>query len=187
MSSKDDYGDKKTPAFGTVVEVEGVTFRVATFGPAHVVTIRHVGPYTEVDATWDRLRQLAADHGFSDRTQKAIGIVHDNPLTTDEAQIRYDACIAVADEDVDDLESVIGGEDEARLEHLDSLTAWSSRHTGPYTAVREVYMTAVETREFADYEFAGPTAQPPFFEVYLNDPKRTAEEYLVTDVYMPAR
>ena len=66
--------------------------------PLRVAYLRHVGPYEETKPTWfDLMARLSADKQIRKRSM-FIGIGHDNPSVTPEAELRYDACITVAAE-----------------------------------------------------------------------------------------
>jgi AraC family transcriptional regulator len=63
--------------------------------PMHVAYLRHVGPYKETGQTWmDLTKRLSADKQLR-KNSVFIGIGHDNPAVTPEAELRYDACITV--------------------------------------------------------------------------------------------
>ena len=61
-----------------------------------VAFLRHVGPYEDVKQTWINLvARLSVDKQIGKRST-FIGIGHDNPSITPAADLRYDACITVA-------------------------------------------------------------------------------------------
>lgn len=65
--------------------------------PLRVAYLRHVGPYENVNQTWiDLVARLSADQQIHKRSV-FIGIGHDNPSVTPAAELRYDACITVAE------------------------------------------------------------------------------------------
>jgi len=63
-----------------------------------VAYLRHVGPYGEVGATWDRLLSIMGEDGYLGGSTMLLGICHDDPEVTPTAKIRYDACVTVGDE-----------------------------------------------------------------------------------------
>ncbi|MGH7973269.1 MAG: AraC family transcriptional regulator, partial [Limisphaerales bacterium] len=65
--------------------------------PMRVAYLRHVGPYEETKQTWVELvARLSADKQIRKRSVY-IGIGHDNPSATPAAELRFDACITVAE------------------------------------------------------------------------------------------
>src|ERR1700678_4341090 len=65
--------------------------------PMRVAYLRHVGPYENVNQTWiDLVARLSADQQIHKRSV-FIGIGHDNPSVTPAPELRYDACITVAE------------------------------------------------------------------------------------------
>ncbi len=65
--------------------------------PMRVAYLRHVGPYEEVNQTWvDLTTRLSVDQQIGKRSV-FIGMGHDNPAVTPAAELRYDACITVAE------------------------------------------------------------------------------------------
>jgi AraC family transcriptional regulator len=65
--------------------------------PLRVAYLRHIGPYENVSQTWtDLIARLSADQQIHKRS-RFIGIGHDNPSVTPATELRYDACITVAE------------------------------------------------------------------------------------------
>ena len=65
--------------------------------PVRVAFVRHVGPYEECDAAWEKLSKFAAEQAWSPSNILRIGIGHDNPEITPADKLRYDACLTVDD------------------------------------------------------------------------------------------
>ena len=142
--------------------------------PMRVAYLRHIGPYDEVGATWDRLLTILGKDGYLGGNVMMLGICHDDPEITSPAKIRYDACVSVDDSfaptgDIQ-VQTVAGGEYAM------------TTHTGPYNQLGSTYSEFLgrwlprSGRELRDV---------PCFEVYLNDPQSTAPEDLLTDIYAP--
>jgi len=150
--------------------------RIQELKPMRVAFLRHVGPYGEVGATWDRLLTLLGKDGYLGGGTMMLGICHDDPESTPPAKIRYDACVTVGDDfqptgDIQ-VQTVAGG-------------AYAmTTHTGPYNSLGRTYGELLgqwlprSGRELRDV---------PCFEVYLNDPQSAAPEDLLTDIYAPLR
>lgn len=62
--------------------------------PTHVVFLRHVGPYDQVDGgAWARLRHWADGRGLP--PGQLLGVSHDAPGVTAPDRLRFDACLEV--------------------------------------------------------------------------------------------
>jgi len=153
---------------------ENMKVEIKQLQPMRVAFLRHVGPYNEVGATWDRLLTILGKDGHLGGDTMMLGICHDDPEITPPAKIRYDACVTVGDDfkptgDIQ-VQTVAGGEYAI------------TTHTGPYNNLSRTYS-----------EFLGQwlprsgreLRETPCFEVYLNDPQSTAPEDLLTDIYAP--
>ena len=110
---------RATGPVATLAAPSGVHFRpgvpLTTFNTNHLTThtmkvitrkikpkraayLRHVGPYEDTKPTWfDLLARLSADKQIR-KSSMFIGIGHDNPSVTPAAELRYDACITVAED-----------------------------------------------------------------------------------------
>ena len=86
----DDVTGYRPPDYGDAPAVE-----VKELPPMRVVFLRHVGPYTQVGATWGRLMAWAGMRGLLGPGMKLIGIVHDDPDVTPPDKVRYDAAVTV--------------------------------------------------------------------------------------------
>ena len=148
--------------------------KIQQLKPMRVAFLRHVGPYGEVGATWDRLLTIMGKDGCLGGSTMLLGICHDDPEVTPPSKIRYDACVTVGDDFVPSgdiqVQTVSGGEYAM------------TRHTGPYNTLGRTYVQLLgqwmprSGRELRDVSC---------FEVYLNDPQSTAPEDLLTDIYAP--
>jgi AraC family transcriptional regulator len=139
-----------------------------------VAFMRHVGPYAEVGATWDKLLPVLGKEGWLGGNSLFIGICHDDPEVTPQEKIRYDACVSVAEsfEPTGEIGvQVIPGGDYAVTTHF-----------GPYQKLGEAY-----TRLLGQWlpRSGRELRSAPCFEVYLNDPQSTEPEDLLTDLYAP--
>lgn len=142
-----------------------------------VYGIRHCGPYNEIYKAFDELWCWALAEGLDSRTSCAIAVYYDNPNVKLPSQLRSDACLQLdgplADEQMSELIQPI--------ELLGGCYA-KYRHVGPYEALEPVYQQFYqEWLPQSDYL----RADMPSFEVYLNNPRTTAAEELVTEVYFP--
>jgi AraC family transcriptional regulator len=58
-----------------------------------ILFLRHVGPYSQVGATWGRLMSWAGMGGLLGPQTRMLGIVHDDPDVTPADKVRYDAAV----------------------------------------------------------------------------------------------
>jgi AraC family transcriptional regulator len=86
----DDVSGYHPPDYDDIPAVE-----VKELPPMRMVFLRHVGPYTQVGATWGRLMAWAGRRGLLGPNMKLIGIVHDDPDVTPPDKVRYDAAVTV--------------------------------------------------------------------------------------------
>ncbi len=86
----DDVSGYHPPDYGEPLPVE-----VKELTSIKVVFLRHVGPYSQVGATWGRLMSWAGMRGLLGPQMRMIGIVHDDPDITPGDKIRYDAAVVV--------------------------------------------------------------------------------------------
>jgi AraC family transcriptional regulator len=139
-----------------------------------VAFMRHVGPYDEVGAAWDKLLPRLGKDGLLGGDALILGICHDDPEVTPPEKIRYDACVTVDEGFVPEGEigvQVIPGGDYAVTTHF-----------GPYQKLGDTY-----TRLLGQWlpRSGRELRSTPCFEVYLNDPQSTEPEDLLTDIYAP--
>jgi AraC family transcriptional regulator len=141
-----------------------------------VAFIRHVGPYSQVGASWDKLLPVLGKDGRLGGSPMFIGVCHDDPEVTAPARLRYDACVTV---DPD-----FRGEGEAGIQTIAGGEYAVITHQGPYNKVGDTYAALLgqwlprSGRELLN---------TPCFEVYLNSPENTAPQDLLTDIYAPLR
>jgi len=157
------------PDYGAPPPVE-----IKTLPSAHILFLRHVGPYSAVGATWGRLAMWAGMRGLIGPASRFIGISWDDPEITPSEKLRYDAAITLAgpiqpegDFGVTDL---AGGEYATLL------------HKGPYENLSSCYRLIFGAwlpssgRELRDV---------PCFEMYLNSPQNARPEDLLTVIHVP--
>jgi AraC family transcriptional regulator len=148
--------------------------RVENVPERRVAFVRHVGPYLECGAAFQRLGIWAGPRGLMGPQTLMLGIGHDDPDITPADKLRYDACMVVGSSFQPEGEigvQTIPGGDHAIL-----------TFKGPYTGLGEAYR----------WLYAGwlPTSgrEPnanPAYEVYLNTPMNARPEDLLTEIYLP--
>jgi AraC family transcriptional regulator len=142
--------------------------------PMRVAFMRHVGPYDQVGATWDKLMTFLGKEGLLGGECLFLGVCHDDPGVTPPEKLRYDAC-ATVDERFTPAGDVgaqtIPGGDYAVMTHL-----------GPYNKLGESYQ-ALFGRWLP--RSGRQLRSDSCFEVYFNSPENTEPEDLITDIYVP--
>jgi len=139
-----------------------------------VGAILHRGAYTAVGRCFDELLAMASAKQLWPRSSGVAGIYYDNPDAVSEAELRSHAGLVFTDDLAlpDELEEVRLVSGECAVLH----------YKGPYPAIKAAY----------DYLYGDwlpksgkePADAPPY-ELYLNSPADTAEEELLTDIYLP--
>jgi AraC family transcriptional regulator len=158
----------------TKPRTRAMNIKIKPMPPLRVAFMRHVGPYSTVGATWDRLLPVLGKDGHLGGDCMMIGICHDDPDVTPPERIRYDACVTVDESFVPEADigtQIIAGGDYAMTTHF-----------GPYHKLGETYAQLFG----AWLPRSGRELRAvPCFEVYLNDPQTTEPEDLLTDIYIP--
>jgi AraC family transcriptional regulator len=165
----DDVKGFHPPNYGDPLQVD-----VKEIAPMKVVFLRHVGPYSEVGATWSRLMSWAGPRGLLGPGMMTIGIVYDDPAVTPADKIRYDACLVIRRE--------VKPEGQFGVMELPGGPHAVATHRGPYETLSETYKRIYgEWLPKSGYELSNS----PAFEQYLNSPQFTKPEDLVTVIHVP--
>jgi AraC family transcriptional regulator len=142
-----------------------------TLSRLRLATLRHVGPYHLIGGAFGQLHDIVTRAGLPHR--ELIGVYHDDPAITPEAELRSDAGVIV-DEGValppGLVEQWVPAGTYARVEHA-----------GSYAG-----LPAAWNRFKQDLAAWTGRAQPRgyTFELYRNTPMDTAEPDLRTALYM---
>jgi AraC family transcriptional regulator len=155
-------------------DMETMCVRIERAPTTRVAFMRHVGPYDQVGATWQKFMGWAFPRGLFGPNGKILAIVHDDPEITPPEKLRYDVCITVDErfqpESSVGVQDIVGGE-YAIVEHR-----------GPYDRLGATYAALMgQWMPANDRE----PARAPFVEVYLNNPQQTAEKDLRTEIHAP--
>jgi AraC family transcriptional regulator len=147
---------------------------IKTIQPIRVAALRHLGPYSEVGTTWERLVHQLEQSGFTSWDTRYIGISYDDPDQTPPTQIRYDACVEVDESfaargDLT-IQTIPGGEHAVAV------------HRGPYRRIGDSYATLMGCWLPRSGRHLNGL---PCFQIGLNDPKNTPPEDLLTEIYLP--
>ena len=154
----------KATATGPAVPVT-----VRRYAPQRVAYMRHRGGYAGIEAFWARMRAWVATRGLSEAA--LYGVCPDDPEVTDEALLRFDACVSVPQDFVAD--------DQVAITILPGGTYAVGLHTGPYHRLSETYLDVIG-RWFPTSGMM--LAADAVVEHYLNNPEVTPAEQLQTQV-----
>ncbi|HEY1552889.1 MAG TPA: AraC family transcriptional regulator [Kofleriaceae bacterium] len=148
---------------------------IETMPELTVASVRHVGPYNQINQAFQRLGPLAASARlFAAPGVKLVAIYYDDPQTTPANELRSDAGIVVA-------------AGTALPDGLDAHTLRAGRyaktvHAGPYTTIGDTWAQLMGSWiPGHDLRIADGVS----YEVYLNDPSTTAANDLLTEIYVP--
>ena len=150
---------------------------IQSFPSQQVAFVRHIGPYDKCCSAWASLCSWAGPKGLLGPDSKFLGLCYDDPETTPQDKIRYDACVALAP-DVQPFET----EHPVAVQEIAAGDYAVTLHTGPYSTLKDTYAQLCgrwlpsSGREIAFL---------PSIEVYLNDPEKTPPEKLKVEIRMP--
>ncbi len=163
------YRAAHPPAGGDVPPVE-----VKQLPPRRIVFLRHVGPYDEVGGTWSRLMSWAGRRGLLSPGMAMIGIVHDDPDVTPSGKVRYDAAVTVS--------RPVTPEGDFGVTDLAGGSYAIVTHKGPYQELGKTYQQI-----YGGWLPKSGLAlrDVPAFEQYLNSPRDTRPEDLLTRIHVP--
>jgi AraC family transcriptional regulator len=191
-TSPSDYrrGGQSTPCVGVrplaldmAVEQENamtitktIEGQIKQIDPMPVLFVRRTGAYHQAaEQAFGALCGFAGPRGLLGPGCKMLGISHDDPKVTDDAQLRYDACLALGERSVDP-------EGEISAKTIAGGSYGVFVHEGPYEGFSQTY----------DAIFKGWLPQSgrqlrdePCFEVYLNSPQDAAPADLRTEIWVP--
>lgn len=145
--------------------------RVEMIPQLRVAFLRHVGPYEQCGPTFEKLLGWAGPRGLLGPDTKTLAICHDDPEVTPVEKLRLDCCFTVDDH--------FTAQDELQIQSIEAGEHVVLTHRGPYTALIDSYRWLYgEWLLNSGREFDCK----PAFEIYVNDPKDTPEDELVTEI-----
>lgn len=138
------------------------------------VAFRHIGPYMQITAAFERLNYWATAHDLSDR--QTFAVYYDDPATVPESELRSDACIEVEpDFQINDPRVLITT--------IPAGTYAVATYIGPYgglVAAWDQFMNRWLPHCGYTIDANNPCGS---FEKYLNDPRYVPAEHLITELY----
>ncbi len=132
----------------------------------------HQGDYMEIGSTFEKLFLSANSHNMLDENTRSFGLYYDDPKSVATDSLRAKACLSI-------------NEGQALTEDFEHITLPAGKcvsvlFKGPYAELEKPYdwlfghWIPENNLEIADF--------PPF-EEYLNDPKETPPNELLTRIY----
>jgi AraC family transcriptional regulator len=151
------------------------TPKPATLPAQTLLYLTHTGPHNQMGPTWEQLIKYAYAQRFISfwKMPQAIGICYDSPEITDKTQLQYDCCVVV--KNGTRPQPPFGVRQHPGGNYL-LLT-----HKGPYEALKEYYRAIF--RWLYDNQVA--LRDDYVLEKYLNHPRKTKPQNLLTEIYIP--
>ena len=112
--------------------------------------------------------------GLLSADARAFGIFYDDPMAVPEAELRSRACVVV--------KAAVAVEAPVLQADIPGGRCAVLRHRGPYATMRAAYQWLYGPWLMQSGE---EPADAPVFEEYLNNPRDTAPNDLLTDIYLP--
>jgi AraC family transcriptional regulator len=149
---------------------------IKTIPALRAATVRHVGPYIQIDKAFNALFGWLMARGFIVPDLRMVGIYYDDPAAVAESELRSRAGVV--------LMQPIAIEPPVEYADIAEGRYAVLRHKGPYSDMQAAYhwfygewlvQSGKEARD------------APVFEEYLNNPRDTPPTELLTDIYLPLR
>jgi len=140
-----------------------------------VAAVRHVGPYNQIGQAFGRLGEIAGPAGlFTNPNAAMIALYHDDPESTPADELRSDAGVAVA--------SGVALPNELAEHRLPAGRYAKTVHVGSYETLGDTW-----ARFLGEWlpESGERLRDGPSYERYVNDPRTTPKERLITEIYVP--
>lgn len=149
---------------------------IRTLPARNLIAVPHKGDYQLIGRDFERLFTTLAARGQMGKAGAMIGVYLDDPESTPTAELRSFAAVEFP-------------EDTAPKAPLEHLTLAAGRYAvllfkGPYTGLPAGY--AQLFREWLPQSGEEPADQP-CYENYLNNPRETAPEELLTEICLPLK
>ena len=140
-----------------------------------VAAVRHIGPYNQIGEAFNRLGQVAGAAGlFANPAAAMIALYHDDPESTPADQLRSDAGVAVS------RDAVLPA--ELAEQRLPAGRYAKTVHVGGYDKLGDTWARFLGEWLPESGERLGPG---PSYERYVNDPRATPKDKLLTEIYVP--
>ena len=151
--------------------------QVVDLSPIHVVMLKHMGPYEQMDKVCEQLWDWVGKNSVP--AQRTIGIYWDNPEFTPAAKLRGAACIEVPA----GFQPISTGGLLLSVEDIAGGSYATTRYVGPYEGLAAVWSSF--TNQIEGSLGKQIREKDPAFEIYVNDASDTPAAQLITELYMP--
>ena len=144
----------------------------------NVIYIRLTGDYrlNDYGGTWMRLYAFAHEHNLPTQDPCPLCIYHDDPKVTSEDKLRTDVCMVMP-------EPVLP-KGEVGSKQIPTGRYASFIYKGSYEYLQAVYDTIYAKKL---QEMGCTLRDEPSYERYLNDPRNTKPENLLTEICIPVQ
>lgn len=152
--------------------------KIVNLEEQQAIFIKLQGSYQTLDfgSAWEKLWSVVKSQKLFTAGIEHIGISYDDPNMTDADKIRYDACLVIHKE--------AKPEGDVGLKTLKKGKFAMFHYTGSYKNLSNVYDYIFnEWLLNSDYELR----DEPVREKYRNNPQRTEESKLKTEIYLPIK
>lgn len=154
-----------------------IDYELRDMPPLVYAAVRSVGPYNTVGPAFRRIVGWAMREGLMGTDTQVVGLCRDDPSTTPEAQLRYDAAVTLPGRPVPTLP------DDVRAAALPACTWAVTPHRGSYATMPATFgALAAALGARPDLVRVPPLGG---LEIYVNDPQRTPTGELLTEVCLP--
>jgi AraC family transcriptional regulator len=149
---------------------------IKTIPSLTAATIRHVGPYMQIDKAFNALFGWLMARDLIAPGMRMVGIYYDDPASVAEHELRSRAGVV--------LNQPIALEPPVEYADIAEGHYAVLRHKGPYSDMKAAYRWL-----YGEWLVkSGKEARDaPIFEEYLNNPRDTPPTELLTDIYLPLR
>ena len=149
--------------------------KIVTLEPKNIIYVALTGAYGSLDygKAYEQLWAVIKAQKLFTKGIESICISYDDPKITEGSLQRSDVCLAI--------HKPATPQEEVSCKTLAGGKYAVFFYQGSYENLSQVYDTAV--RWVIDHEYT--LREEPFFEKYLNDSRRTPEEKLKTEIYIP--
>lgn len=170
----DHVAFRQALAQGQQADTGGYPVEVRWVPAVHMAGFAHRGPYMQVGKAFEQAFTRMAAQGLARPDMRWMAVYYDDPFAVPESQLRSRAGLSLPPDT----------EAQPPLEPFALGGCWCAvlRHQGPYATMRAAYQWLYGYWLIqSGYE----AADSPVFEDYLNNPRDTAPDQLLSDIYLP--
>lgn len=167
---------KKSKNMDTKLDIKKA--KIVTLEEKQAIYLKLQGKYQDLNYAnaWEKLWLIVKNQKLFTAGIEHIGIPYDDPNMTDADKIRYDACLVIHKE--------AKSEGDVGIKTLRRGKFAMFHYTGSYKRLPEVYDYIFnEWLLNTEYELR----DEPIREKYRNNPQRTEESKLKTEIYLPIK